>query len=309
MAKTSATASASIPTTEAGLAKAIVDLPSEDEVPALDPTLPSECRIPFINSSRGIYLDTYINGRPLKMQFDTGAPNVVLGKNHLKELGITSPTGKPDGATGGSASGTAVPFWMVPATIKVGPIEKRDMKVMVMEYDQTSPLLGQTFFKNFDCTIDQTAGQINFRQKAISAKQTLSGAAVSVPFHFVEGGNRVMVEVEVNGKAMPMIFDSGNTASACSFMTVGQAERAGIKIPEDARLSQHMGVNGMGMSKVFPIRRLRLGPIDRSDIWVSVNMGMTDSKAIEAPLLGQPFWYGYEYTIDMKKKLIHFVRR
>jgi hypothetical protein len=80
-------------------------------------------------------------------------------------------------------------------------------------------------------------------------------------------------------------------------------------VPEDAKFSHHTGVNGSGLAKVFTVRRLKLGPIDRSDVWVSVNLDTSDSSSICAPLLGQPFWLGYEYTIDMKKKLIHFVRR
>jgi predicted aspartyl protease len=299
-----------VPSTEEALAKAIVDLPSgNDEVPALDPTLPAEFRMPFTKSWQGVYLDGSINGRAMKLKFDTGAPNVVIGKNHLQSLGMAAPTGKPDGYTGGSASADKVPFWMVNTTVKVGLIEKRNLPIQVLEYDHSDPLLGQTFFKTYDCNIDESSGQICFRQKAITAKQTISGAAVSVPFVFKEEGNRVLVDVEVNGKPTTMIFDTGNTASACSFMSVEQAERAGVKIPADAVITQHTGVSGSGSAKVFTIRKLRLGPIEHSDVWISVNLDTTDSTSIGAPLLGQPFWQGYEYTIDRKKRLIYFIRR
>jgi len=130
-----------------------------------------------------------------------------------------------------------------------------------------------------------------------------------VPFVFKEAGNRVMVDVEVNGKPTKMIFDTGNTASACSFMSEAEAQSAGVTIPPDAKLTTHIGVNGSGSCKEFTIRRLKLGPIDRSDVTVSVNLDTGKSAGLEAPLLGQPFWEGYEYTIDRKNKLIHFVRR
>ncbi|MBS1989868.1 MAG: aspartyl protease family protein [Cyanobacteria bacterium SZAS LIN-3] len=298
-----------IPSTEQALAKAIVDLPSAEDQIVLDRSVPAECRIPFKKSWNGVNLDGFINGRPMRMKFDTGAPDVVVGKNHLEPLGIALPTGKPDGETGGSASADKVPFWMMKATVKVGPIERRDLPIMVMEHDHSEPLLGQTFFKCYDCSIDESSGQINFRQKALASNQGVSGAAVSVPFEFREAGNRIIVQAEINGKQFPMIFDTGNTANACSFMSVKQAEKAGIKVPPDATITTHYGVNGAGTARAFQINRLRLGPIDRKDVWISVNTDVKDAEGIEAPLLGQPFWEGYEYTIDRKKKLIYFVRR
>jgi predicted aspartyl protease len=281
-----------------------------DRSEILDTSMPAQCRIPFTPSAHGVQLDGYINNRPVRMVFDTGAPGVVVGKNHLKEWGISEPTGPPMGTTGGSASAEPAAYWVMKATVKVGNIEKRDMPIEVLEYDHSPPLLGQTFFSKYVYTIDSKAGQINLKQKAVANKESIGGASISVPFKFISAGNRVMVEVEVNGKAMPMIFDTGNTASACSFMSEGQAQRAGVVVPPDAANRQHTGVNGSGNSKVFPIRRLKLGPIDRTDIMVSVNTDITDNNAgLEAPLLGQPFWEDYEYTIDMQHKLIHFIRR
>jgi len=105
-----------------------------------------------------------------------------------------------------------------------------------------------------------------------------------------------------------VIFDTGNTASACTFRSFGEADAFGLKVPEDAIRRRHSGVTGGGNSLVFPVRRLKLGPIDRANVDVSVNEGVPNNFEM-LPLLGQPFWQGYEYTIDMKKHLIYFVRR
>jgi predicted aspartyl protease len=65
------------------------------------------------------------------------------------------------------------------------------------------------------------------------------------------------------------------------------------------------GVTGQSVAKSFTVRRAKLGPIDRTDLPVTVsNTGST-----ELPLLGQPFWQGFEYTINHQKKVIEFVRR
>jgi clan AA aspartic protease (TIGR02281 family) len=283
----------------------ISDLPAEDE--KLDPSLPPECRVRFEKGLGHVELDVYLDSRPVKMMLDTGAPGICIGKNQLSAMGAPLPTGNPVGYTGGASNGTAVAFWIVKATVKVGPLERKNIPITVLENNAASPLLGQTFFKGFDYTIDQGGGEVIFRQKALSAKLGTIRNSVSVPFTFREAGNRIIVQVEVEGKSGPMIFDTGNTSNACVFRSFAEAKNFGLTIPDDAVRARHIGVSGTGSALHFPVKRIKLGPIDRSDIEVAVNEGMEDRENL--PLLGQPFWAGYEYTIDMKKKLIHFVRR
>jgi predicted aspartyl protease len=279
---------------------------SGSDTPAFDPSLPSECRVHYEKQTSRIFLDTFIDGRQIKMMFDTGAPNTCVGKNQLAEIGAPLPTGPPAGNTTGSSSSETVPYWIVKADIKVGQIEKKNTELMVLETNSADPLLGQAFFQNFDCTIDQGAGEIVFRQK--SAARAAIRNSVSVPFTFRKEGSRIIVQVTINGKTGSAMFDSGNTASACSFFNKGQLDKFGLKVPDDAVRGHHVGVNGTGSCLIFPVGRMQMGPIDRSNIEVSVNEG-TEVDEDGLPLLGQPFWEGFEYTIDMNKKLIHFVRR
>jgi predicted aspartyl protease len=277
---------------------------------AFDPSMPSECRIHFNRSPHGITLDVFINNRPIAMKFDTGAPSIVLGKNHLATMGIPEPTGPPAGVTGGSSSAETVPFWIIRGSVKVGNIEQRNVPIKVMQYNSAEPLLGQTFFAKYVYTIDDKGEQISFKQKAVAARDTQGGGSVSVPFKFRAAGSRVMVDVEVNGKPFPMIFDTGNTGSACTFMSEGQARRAGITMPTEYEIRQFIGVNGTGSAKCFRIPRLKLGPIEQNNVMVAVNQDIPDSPTgMVDPLLGQAFWQEYQYTIDMPHKLIHFIRR
>jgi predicted aspartyl protease len=241
------------------------------------------------------------------MHFDTGAPGICIGKNQLAQIGAPLPTGKPDGYTGGSSNATRIAVWTMKGTVKVGPIERKNVDIQVLENNSAPALLGQTFFKGFDYTIDQGGGEIVFRQKAVSAKMGTIRNAESVPFTFRADGNRIIVQVEVNGKSGPMIFDTGNSASACTFRSFGDAAAFGLAIPDDAVRTRHSGVSGAGYALRFPVKRMKLGPIDRANFEVNVNEGMEDPEGL--PLLGQQFWQGYEYTIDRQKSLIHFVRR
>ena len=105
------------------------------------------------------------------------------------------------------------------------------------------------------------------------------------------------------GKAL---FDTGNTASALAFFSSAQAAEFGLKVPDDADVAINTGITGSAAVRRFTVGRMRLGAIERTDVPVTVGEA---HGAVDLPLLGVPFWQGYEYTIDKEKGLIQFVRR
>jgi len=56
---------------------------------------------------------------------------------------------------------------------------------------------------------------------------------------------------------------------------------------------------------MFPVRRMTMGPIDKSDVMVTVSDGLSAGHG----LLGQEFYQGWQYTIDYDHSLIMFKRR
>ncbi len=58
-------------------------------------TLPETAKIYFKPDEQSqMMVDVYVNNRPIKMLFDTGADDCAFGKNHLRELGMAMPTGR-----------------------------------------------------------------------------------------------------------------------------------------------------------------------------------------------------------------------
>lgn len=278
---------------------------SSESAVSSDDKLPTESRIRFQAArAEGIMLQAYINNRPLMMKFDTGAPGISIGVEQLRQLGIQPPSGKPDGYTGGSSNNAQIAFWTMPAEVKVENIVRHNIMLKVLESSSSSPLLGQTFFKDFDYTIDQSAGIIDFKLKGREVGANRN--AYEVPFEFATHGNRIMVTLEINGRPKKVIFDTGNTACALAFGGMKQLKEVGLDVPADARTERHVGVSGEGTSKVFNVRKVKLGPIERYDVEVSVN---DQETGVEAPFLGQPFWQGWQYKIDMQRRVIEFVRR
>jgi hypothetical protein len=220
----------------------------------------------------------------------------------MEEAGIAVPQGAANSKTGGSSAAGLVSAWNLPMKVKVGPVE-RTVMVQVVETNHADPLLGQSYAGMFEYTIDPGAKRIHFKQRGYNTGANRN--AYEVPYTFRQAGSRIIVNVEINGKANPCMFDTGNSACGIMFHSPAQALQYGVQIPDDAENVVTGGVTGQSVAKSFTVRRAKLGPIDRTDLPVTVsNTGST-----ELPLLGQPFWQGFEYTINHQKKVIEFVRR
>lgn len=271
--------------------------------------LPQEARIYFRREGNSLLVDAQLNNRPITMVFDTGAEACAFGKNHLKELGIPIPQGPPVGMATGVGDGGNIPIWSATADMKVGPIVRKNMEIMVQENLPGEPLLGQTFFKDFRYTIDNGANSIHFvikqRPPTVVASRSYSPSAATADRYavpFTLEGNEMIVHAQVNGKTIPMIFDTG--ASATVF-TMDHIRQLGISIPEDdTEEERHVGIAGETSGIGFPVSRIRLGPIEKSNFRISVTNGMSGH-----PLLGQTFYGDWQYSIDNANKLIHFLRR
>lgn len=275
-------------------------------------SLPADARV-YYSVVRGGQMNVagYINGRPVQMVFDTGAPMITIGKTQLAELGIATPTRAADGKTGGASNAAPVDYWITRGDVKVGTIERKNVIIEVVDANASDPLLGQNFFSDFSYTIDQGAKCIHFvrrtgQQAAIASSSSYQVKdPFAVPFVWDPSGNRIIVTAEVNGKGVEMLFDTGNSASSVSFCNLDDLKKANLKLPADAREKTSVGISGSGLAYAFPVARIKLGPIDRTNVEVDVNK----DGAVERPLIGQQFWSGWEYTIDMDNKLIHFKRR
>lgn len=267
-------------------------------------SLPERATILCENHDRQLRVDCFINNRPIKMVFDTGATGVVIGKNQLEEMGIKTPEGDPSGLSGGSAIDGSQPFWMIKADLKVATIFRPAFPIKVISYNSGPPLLGQSFIQDFDYVIDASAGVIRLTRKGAAnnpARATLPQTqSSSVPFRWE--GAKMVVNVDVNGRPYPMYFDTGNSAAAITFaLTDVKALNLNTDESEGAITG---GVTGTGSALKFKVKRLKLGPIEKFDVPVLANF-----SALERPLVGQQMYEGFEYTVDNDAKLIRFIRR
>ena len=269
--------------------------------------LPESAKVYFKpDSANRMIVDAYVNNRAIKMLFDTGADGCAFGKNHLRDLGMPMPTGKPAYQSHGVGDGGTQDTWEVPARVRVGNIERKIM-IGVQENLPGDPLLGQNFFNAFTYTIDKGSSSIVFNRKnrAVASSGSRSGGGGgldrnSVPFEKL--GNSIQVVAVVNGRACKMIFDTGADGTV---FAPGDIKALGIEIPSDAEPEVHQGIAGDTRGVGFEIPRMTLGPIDRTNFRISVINGMASGTA----LIGRSFLGEWQYTIDNDARIIHFLRR
>lgn len=282
--------------------------PRSSSKPRSNDTLPSKARVYFRSDGTQMIMKVRINGKPIDMKFDTGAPAAgSFGLNHLRQLGLPQPSGPPDGKVGGSSNSQKFPIWYYKVDMQIGSIIRKNIPIRVMGRNRGTPLLGQEFFKDYTYTIDYGGKSILFA-KNHSQSNYVASSRYSVPFRFREAGNRIIVDLDIDGKKCPAMFDTGHTTDAVLAMNGRQqAKLYGIRIPANAPGVTTVGVSGSGTSRVVTVRRVKLGPIERYNAKIHVS---DEERGIQGlPLLGQAFYRGWQYTIDMNKKLIHFKRR
>lgn len=243
-------------------------------------------------------VDGAVNKRRMTFCFDTGASVTMLGKNHLRELGIHPPTTPATSKVGGI--GGTVDTWTMKMDVTIGGITKRIPVTVTEEWDH-APLLGQDFFSDIDYEIDNIGHCIHFSKSAAVAKDD----PYTIPFQRI--GKHLYVQLEgEKGKKTQMIVDTGAEGilfSPSNIRELGLDTSGG-------ETEYHKGVGGNGLTEAvaFNVDVLRLGPIIVRNVKCSADVGGKGmiSKEGSAGLLGQAFFSGWRFTIDNRNQRLRF---
>lgn len=252
--------------------------------------LPDMARIYFTPGSNGhMLVDAIINGRPCKCMFDTGAPGLLFGKNHLQQLGIAAPRGAATTSVSGWA-GVRLPAWNMPLTVKLGNVE-RTLNATIQEEFDMPPLIGYAFVKGFQYEVDQKAKCLTLK-KPHESQQAVNNL-YDLPCNII--GTKPIVPLEIGGRKIPVFIDTGASNTIINAET---AAAANIEIPSDAPVAMMGGVGGTSPYRAVTVD-LRMGPIVYREFQVYVG-GHAGS------CVGQDFLQGWRFTVDEKKKLMRF---
>lgn len=121
--------------------------------------------LPFVRVGNEMYVEAKVNGKPTRFIFDTGAEMTMLSRSQMRQLGITVPADAQVGTMTGIAGSSKAYFFNV-ERMQAGPIDQRDVMVSCNETDNLPcGLLGQSFFKEWQYSIDYTNSRIKFLRR------------------------------------------------------------------------------------------------------------------------------------------------
>ncbi len=260
--------------------------------------IPDSEVVPFTNDPHGrIVVSCRVDKKVFPLIFDTGAEGSMMGKNHLRQLGLPLPTGKPDGVTQGVSG--VVPEWNVPMEVEVGKIRKT-IYMGVHEYTDT-PLLGQNFFGSFRYNIDNHTRVIRFHKIGARGGYVPSDT-IDVPFK--RWGKELLITAEFDGIEYPMIFDTGAASTVLPGSALMMAQMRGWRVVGTGSSS---GVGGSKQAYIFDVKKVSVsnGNLYKENLRVAI----VPDFPIPYGLLGQDFFARRQFVIDDEKNVIHFMRR
>jgi clan AA aspartic protease (TIGR02281 family) len=262
--------------------------------------IPDEESVGFQSDSAGHpVIRAQINNHPAELVFDTGADTTLIGKNMAPSLGLTVPSG-PHTVSIQAAGGSTVGAWSVPSVVQVGKI-KRTVEVVILDRDYPYASLGQSFFSDLIYRVDNNAHMIRFarKDKASNIGQ-VAGYGLEVPFK--SDGRSMIVELKLNGKAIPAVFDSG--AESTVRIGLNHLRHLGIEPPVDVVKGLGGGFGGATQLNRFKINRVELGGLIRNnvDIYAEVDGSM------KYPIVGRGFFGDRTFSVDAERQVIKFSR-
>ena len=118
--------------------------------------------VPYTMEGRSIVVKVQINGHDIAMCLDTGAVGSLFSRAQAAAAGITvTDDAETFNAVGGGGATTA--RYAMINSIKLGPIEKHNLKVGVSDLSHTPfPLLGKDFWGDSNFSVDQDNHTIRF---------------------------------------------------------------------------------------------------------------------------------------------------
>jgi predicted aspartyl protease len=258
-----------------------------------------------------VVVDGSINGRSIPMIFDTGASSCTVTLQQLKSLGIEAPKGNPTGYAGGVGSAHKIAAWTILADLKLGKLERRQFPLTVIDSEIGMPLLGETFYRDLEYSIDAASSSISFKTKNSTSVLRVTSAKAGVTVGadgkyvynvpFTMEGKSIIVTAKIAGQPCQMIFDTG---ADISMFTARQVRDLHIQLQPTGKMIHVGGISGKTEAQVYLVNNVQLGPIDKPIV-----CAVTDNAAMPRPLMGQDYFREYPYSIDHANGVIKIEKK
>ncbi len=248
-----------------------------------------ECRlglatdIPVRIQHNHLIAEALLNGRPTAMVVDTGASITTLARSSADRLGLSLEllSGWTEGI-----GGTQTAYGFDTRSYRIGRLHGGHFRLLAADLGSVEDtgvdgLFGSDFLGAYDVDVDLRARKVSlFRSMgscpADRPRAALSGELYVVPMVAVAGDDRPIVDVQIGGKTLRALVDTGAPGSA---IFRDSARRIGLdlqRLPADRRF--HVG--GIGPNRPDAVLHV-LAPVTMGELTVShLPVAIIDQRSI-----------------------------
>jgi len=278
-----------------------------------------------VRSTQGVAIvDAAINGQPIGVMLDTGSDTLIL-RSATDRLGLTRQQARGYRAFG--IGGESHVEATLVEEFRIGQLARKDWRVMVAGERSAGSIdliLGEDFFGQLDVEFDLPHNAVRLFQPkdcedTVLAYWATQGAGQVEIAPYYGTGNRIIVPVELNGRPLEAVLDSGAYASV---LDESVAAQLGIK-PDTPGVSFAGKGGGLGGKSVEfwigPLRSFTIGNETISDTAIRFGDLWKDAKDVPiashlpqkigntpALLLGADFLRAHRVLVAHSQRKLYF---
>lgn len=185
-------------------------------------------------------VDGAVNGQKIRILLQTAASQTVIRRSAIRALDLTPAAveGRPDAE------------FVHIIEFRIGKTVRHDWRVAVAGEqdfgDDVALILGDDFFQQADIEFDFGANAVRVYQARDCEGTPLAYWALAAPTVPIEAGDKIRLAIEINGKPVRALLDSG---AGRSLIGAAEAEKFGIT-PESPGTLAAGCVSGFGKNAV-----------------------------------------------------------
>ncbi len=266
-----------------------------------------------LDENKKVFLSVNINGKDIKLFFDTGASISLLDINVARALGIKSDSTIIIEGAGGSSSYEIV----LNQNIRVGQTEINNATFSLDDLTRLRQRMSKDFYGIIGYDILKSyITELNFTKQKFflypfGEDLDLNGYQ-TIGFSFDNGINIPQFDMHITQNNQvysgSILFDSGNAGTALLVNTpFDQAHNLSAKAPKKITKTSD-NLSKTSLNTAFYVDELKLGNYILKDIPILAAADVSGISALEGymGLLGAPVINKFDWIIDYDKKVLHF---
>lgn len=272
-----------------------------DEIFQPPAALTVDFTIPYTMEGSKYMVPVMVQGKPFSMRLDTGCGRCIIPVDYAQSIGIEIPAREPDSHH--RRLGCAI--WKVSMDVQLGTLIRKAMPVAI--FDTTvwpgTPILGNDFFNGYLRVLQASDKQLRVSQNMGADLDSNWQRKCVVPFRRDRHRGTPIVETVINGKTVPVLFDTG--ANNAIWMTYEQAAELDLEVEGTAVVVGSTKIPAVRLN----VRSLKIGSVHLSNVKTVVCEKAHATWATDMICFGTAILSDCDFAIDDRSAKLHILRR